>query len=142
MRNFWKMKYFAKNEQKLSDFFLFIQYITCQRNNMFIMCKNDICIIYCEFKIVQWFWLYYWRCIFKQMPVIVTYYFADKLVNLFLHHPCRFCVTYKIMIIYVKMYLACCSLHFAISFNPSMSYVYIRIKGPNCNLKTCCKKSS
>ena len=52
MHNFWKLKYFAKNEQKFSDFFLFIQYITCQRNNVFIMCKSDICIIYCEFKIV------------------------------------------------------------------------------------------
>ena len=133
MRNFWKMKYFAKNEQKLSDFFLFIQYITCQRNNMFIMCKNDICIIYCEFKIVQWFWLYYWRCIFKQMPVIVTYYFADKLVNLFLHHRWL-----------VKLFSSSLCFHGinTISLYPSMFYLNIRINGPNCNLKTCCKKCS
>ena len=44
------------------------------------------------------------------MPVIVTYYFADKFVNLFVHHRRRFWVAYGIMIIYVKMYLACCSL--------------------------------
>ena len=78
------------------------------------------------------------------MPAIVTYYLADKFVNLFVHHRHRFWVAYGNMIISVKMYLACCSLQVSWNkyniFYPYMFYVYIRIKGPNCNLKTCCKK--
>ena len=80
------------------------------------------------------------------MPVIVIYYLPDKFVNLFLHHRRRFWVANEIMIIYVKIYLACCSLQ--VSWNkynklyPYMSYVYIKIRRPHCYLKTCCKKCS
>ena len=49
---FLEAETFAKKEHKLSDLFLFIQYITYQCNNGFLKCKKDICIIYYEFKIV------------------------------------------------------------------------------------------
>ena len=40
--------------------------------------------------------------VYKQMPVIVTYYLLDKFVNLFVYHRRHFSMAYGIMIIYVK----------------------------------------
>ena len=49
---FWNLEYIAKNEQKCSDLFLFMQYITCQWKHVFIVSKKDICTVNCVFKIV------------------------------------------------------------------------------------------
>ena len=60
--------------------------------------------------------------VYKQMPAIVTYYLADKFVNLSVHHRRRFWVAYGIMIIYVKYVPGFCFLQVSYILNPISVY--------------------
>ena len=80
---------------------------------MCVLCVNMTSVLYSKsefvFKIVYNF-DNNMDDVYKQMPVIVTYYLLDKFVNLFVYHQRNFWIPYGIIIIYVKMYLAFCFL--------------------------------